>query len=335
MQKNIRKISYLFLLFPILFLACGPNTGTNMDSGITLVSSYDTPGRAQKVFVQNRYAYIADGSNGLLILDVANPTFPEFLANMSTPGPALDVFVTDDYYCYVIYQSGQNKQVHIFDISAPENPVLAGNLDSLTTIDMSIFAAEHYAYIAAGDAGFKIFNMVDPTRPHTLGLINGFFSQGKIFVSGTHAYLTYYDISGTYTKLQIINIADRSNPSLEGSLILLPQSANDLFVFNDYAFVALADSGLKIVDVLNPSSPTLVNSYPSYGTANGVFIDGGSVYIADGSNGVQMLNIVDAAQPLFEGSFDTRGYAYDVFVSGGYIFVADGDAGLEILEYLR
>jgi len=42
----------------------------------------NTDGYAKGVFVSGDYAYVADGYNGLLIMDVSNPTNPEIVFDM-------------------------------------------------------------------------------------------------------------------------------------------------------------------------------------------------------------------------------------------------------------
>jgi hypothetical protein len=57
------------------------------------VSAIHTPGEAQGVYVSGKYAYVADGTYGLCILDVSNPFLPHEAAHYDTPGSAARVFV--------------------------------------------------------------------------------------------------------------------------------------------------------------------------------------------------------------------------------------------------
>lgn len=51
------------------------------------IASYDTSGTAYDVVVANGYAYIADGTSGVVILSVANPASPAYVTTYDTPGP--------------------------------------------------------------------------------------------------------------------------------------------------------------------------------------------------------------------------------------------------------
>jgi len=39
----------------------------------------DTPGNAVSVYVQNKYAYVADENNGVVVIDVSIPKSPEIV----------------------------------------------------------------------------------------------------------------------------------------------------------------------------------------------------------------------------------------------------------------
>ncbi|MDP6534236.1 MAG: hypothetical protein QF822_03320, partial [Candidatus Poseidoniia archaeon] len=57
---------------------------------------YDTSGYAQSVAVSGGYAYVADG-NGLVVLDVSDPTNPTRAGGYDTSGSAFGVAVAGDY----------------------------------------------------------------------------------------------------------------------------------------------------------------------------------------------------------------------------------------------
>lgn len=56
---------------------------------------YKTPGVAQRVALQGRVAYVADGASGLTVVDLANPRQPVVLGSHPTASAARDVAVAD------------------------------------------------------------------------------------------------------------------------------------------------------------------------------------------------------------------------------------------------
>jgi hypothetical protein len=109
--------------------------------------------------------------------------------------------------------------------------------------------------------------------------------------------------------------------------------AREVVVDGDYAYVAAYVSGLRVVDVSDPTSPTLVGSYNTTGLSRGVAVSGNYAYVADdGAGGVQVIDISNPSSPLRVGSYDTRGYASGIAVAGDYAYVADETYGLLVLD---
>lgn len=85
-------------------------TGSGFEAGakVSLLNSapapaglYDTPGLATSVYVAGNYAYVADYSSGLQIIDVSNPSSPTLAGSYNTPEIAWDVFIIGNY-AYVV-----------------------------------------------------------------------------------------------------------------------------------------------------------------------------------------------------------------------------------------
>jgi len=103
-------------------------------------------------------------------------------------------------------------------------------------------------------------------------------------------------------------------------------------VVGNYAYVADASSGLQIIDISNPLTPTLKGNYNTSGAAYGVQVVGNYAYIADGDPGLQIIDISNPLTPTFKGNYDTSGTAIDVQVLGNYAYVADDYKGLQIID---
>jgi hypothetical protein len=61
---------------------------------------YDTPGKANSIFVAGSYAYVADMSAGLRVIDISTPSNPQEVGNCATPDDAYAVYI-DSIYAYV------------------------------------------------------------------------------------------------------------------------------------------------------------------------------------------------------------------------------------------
>jgi len=86
-------------------------------------------------------------------------------------------------------------------------------------------------------------------------------------------------------------------------------SYQDVVVVGNYAYVAAGRTGIDIIDISNPASPTLVSQYDTSGPARDVFVDGNFAYVADSTAGLQIIDISNKASPTRLGGYDTSGDA--------------------------
>ncbi|NCT46097.1 MAG: endo-1,3-1,4-beta-glycanase ExsH, partial [Microcystis aeruginosa G11-09] len=103
-------------------------------------------------------------------------------------------------------------------------------------------------------------------------------------------------------------------------------------IVGNYAYVADGWSGLQIIDISNPATPTLKGNYDISSYAQDVQIVGNYAYVADGNSGLQIIDISNPAAPTLKGNYNTSGYARDVQIVGNYAYVADGYSGLQIID---
>ena len=55
------------------------------------IATFETPGRATRVSVDDHHAYVADSASGVRIIGLTNPSTPESVGMFITPRPARDV----------------------------------------------------------------------------------------------------------------------------------------------------------------------------------------------------------------------------------------------------
>lgn len=174
----------------------------------------------------------------------------------------------------------------------------------------------------------------EPT-PKTAG------SSESFVVTGLNSNTKYYFAIKTADEVLnwsgLSNVAIDSTKSPSGTVEFVgsydtPHHAVDVFVSGDYAYVADVWSGLQIINISNPSNPTLAGSYDTPYQAVRVFVSGNYAYLGDGDSGLLIINISNHSNPTLVGSYDTPSYARDVFVSGNYAYVADSDSGLYIIN---
>jgi len=85
---------------------------------LTLAGSYDTPGYASGVTIAGDYAYVADQSSGLLVIDISDPTNPSLAGSYNTSGSAMGVDITGDY----AYVADHDYGLQVIEYQRPDEP---------------------------------------------------------------------------------------------------------------------------------------------------------------------------------------------------------------------
>ncbi len=288
----------------------------------SLVGAYDTPGSAQGVTVAGGLALVADGSSGLQIVDITDPSAPTLVGTYDTPGFAQGVTVAGDLALLADGSSG----LQIVDITDPSSPMLLGTYDT-PDYAYGVTVAGDLAFVVDDQSGLQIVDITDPTAPTPVGSYDTPANAVGVTVAGDLAFVADY-ASG----LQIVDITDPSSPTLVGTCDT-SGFAQGVTVAGDLALVADGSSGLQIVDITDPSSPTSIGAYDTSGFALGVTVTGDVALVADDVSGLQLVDVTDPSAPTLIGTYDTSGSAYGVAVAGGRLaFVADDASGLRIVN---
>ena len=176
----------------------------------------------------------------------------------------------------------------------------------------------NYAFIGNG-ALFQTLDVSNPTNPQPVGqlLTDGLVS--KIIVSGNYAY--------TLSPFRIIDISNVSNPNLI-TTIQLPTSypAIAITVNGDLAFVGDSYGNIFIIDVLNPSQPTLLNKVGSMLTSgeviNSMAVFGNYLYVTCADfNTIDIFDISNPANPFKFDQFIYNGVGSSLAVKDSLLYL--------------
>jgi hypothetical protein len=308
-------------------------------------------------------AYVAMGTVGLQIFDVADPANPVWLGGFDTGDYANAVQVVGT----AAYVVGSASGLQIIDIANPASPVRLGGFDTsgaargiqvvgtvayvadgsagLVIVDVSNRASPvllgsydtagdaslvqvvgTVAYVADGSAGLVMVEVSDPTRPVFVGSYDTSGAARGVHVVGSVAY-----VADSAAGLQILDVGDSAHPVRLGGYDT-PGNARAVQVVGTLAYVADEYSGVQIVDVSLPASPVKAGDYTATVPVYGLEVDGTSAYLAAGTAGLQVLDLGDPVSPVRSGGFDTAGYANQVHTVGSLAYVADGLWGLQVLD---
>ena len=307
------------------------------------MSFYQSGGNINDLFVAGVYSYIADGADGLRIVDVSDSTNPVEVALYEEAGNAKAVFVSNNYA--FIGESSDIPNGGIFrviDVIDPSNPEEIGTCQIEHYID-EIFVMGDYAYLACyeidhnrgiHDGSLRVIDLYDLEYPEEIGIYYIDTNCYDVFVAGNYIYLTmrYVEDNREYYCIRIIDCSQPENLEEVGLFHTLDK-AIAVFLSDDYAYITISDSHpgegtttyyLSINDISDPTSPEEVSTVELPGEGNDIFVSGQYVYIADGwEGGVRVIDVSDPENPVEVGYYNTPGSAQKIMANNGMIYVAD------------
>lgn len=327
----------LFCCFMIvIFAGCktDPITPVVESSNISLISTYSTNASTNAVYVLpisgRNYALIADGSNGMQIIDVTLVNAPDSVSSYNTEGSANDVTaagINGDLYAFV---SDYSNGLDIVDISNPLNPYLAGTLNAGIGLVNTSFvdATRNLLYLSAGAGNYQIYDISNlPGEPTLLNAgYTGSQSINSLYASGNYLYIACGDIG-----LKIIDVTNPSSPQ-NVSLTNTAGITSDVVVSTGYAYVADSYNGMLIMDVSNPQAPVLKSKFTGSGQILAVYANNNNVFCADNNYGVENVNVSNPNSPVEAGYLQTNSSATGIMYFGGYIFMAAAEGGMAIFQ---
>ncbi len=265
----------------------------------------------------DRYVYgVADeGSEGLVIFDMnslPNGEICQVYQDNSVFSIIHNIFidVRNGFLYAVGRKGGVPNQWIVYDLKPdPANPTLVANKPIFGDYIHDIFVQNNRAY-ASSETSTIIFDVTDPVNPVYLAelTMSGYNHSSWIYEDGTKL-ITAFESSGV--PLRVLDITNAINDDLQviGSFKFPLESGDpDLiyhnpFILGDYAIVSSYYDGVTIIDVSNPSNPTLeayydtfTNSgYPSNNATDGCwgvypFLPSGNIIAADTQTGLYVLS---------------------------------------------
>ncbi len=325
-----------------------PTSGSAMDARDVAVIAYNeqalsNPG--QDPFVVDPrdpnakiYAYVANGKQGLLVLDVTKPQSQvpiplsleagiAGLPNSSGTGELVTVQIYRDRAYLAYNQQG----IYVLDTSNPASPKLIGMV-YLTQSENQVSGLDvegKTIYAATLTHGLAIFDATQTTQISQIGQYDAPAALQNLAVQGNYTFA----VDGS-RGLWVYDVSDPRHP-VEMTFTPIP-GARSVFVADQYAYLACGENGLAILDISNKASPLLLGRLDTPGSANAVHVISRNwdnllqriALIADGENGLVVMDVTNPALPITIGGFQQIGQANKLAVWQDYTFVASDPRGL-------
>ena len=288
----------------------GPYAYCAENFGFTVVDVSDPPnsfllthvyfprGRGVGVTVSGTLVVLADGQDGVKILDVSDPSRPIIKAEMPTPSWVGQADLSGSHLYWVDRDSG----LYVADISNPGSPQMIGSLNVIGGNVNDVVVCDSTAYVVNND-GLWVIDVSDPAAPSLQGMYTTPGTAASIVCRDEYAYV------GDRSSLQVIDVSNPSLPQFAGAADT-GVGVGHITLVNNYVYSS--GLGLQIIDVTDPTSPQLISTSLTHDHRyfRGLSVTDTLAYLITGGfwdDGIHIQNVSDPVSTFWVGSYDSPG----------------------------
>ncbi len=296
---------------------------------VTLSWNYDAPPEADGLVI-----YQGTDSPAAETVAILDPSETSYTIEILDP--------TAQFYFRAEAIDGEGQAIDM-SVEILSSPISALNMTLIGTLNpasrygdiwgyVDPTTGREYALLCARDDGLFVIDVTD-SQPVQVGFIPDGRDSKDIKTYGQYAYLV-----NEFAPIQIVDLADPTDPQLVGELDVQPGieggGSHNILVEGDYLYVVGGRSpgGLRIYSLADPTAPTFLGGIA--GTDGETYyhdvdIVGDVLYAAAiYDQGVDILDISDKANPTVTSNFQYAAVyqgAHNICATedGNYIFVGD------------
>lgn len=239
-------------------------------------------------------------------------------------------------YVPTIASDSGKKDLSIYDVGNPGNPVLLGEIEIGGKGIQSLSLSGNYLYGVSPDDDREVLviDVSNPVSPATITQVNldGNADAVSIFYADNFIYTGRKESIGV-NELAIINVNSPANPQIQ-STWETSEDISDIFVSDQRAYLAIDNSNktLTVLDVSNPSVPREAGFLNISGReGRSVFVQNASRVFLGTDSRFYILDAANPSQVLTRGSIDIGGSVNDIAVVGNFAFLATSNANKEFI----
>ncbi|MFH1843199.1 MAG: FlgD immunoglobulin-like domain containing protein [bacterium] len=294
-----------------------------------LLGSISLPGPPLDLVVAGDYAFVADYTNGLAVVDISDPFNPIFIDTLVSLHQARTVCLAGD----VAFIAMDNRHLGVADISDPENPVHLSTWVAPGLVRHAL-AVGDLLYVACDAAGLLLLDITDPLIPVQVGQhpVAPLHAAWRVTVAGDFAYL---GVAGSVGGVEVVDVSDPTNP-VHADDFLAGTNKQFVVVSGDECFAMSVNLGFSFFasfDISDPSFTTSLDSYDVLGAGGPVVLGGDDAFVLDGNEGLMIFDIENAANLTLEQSVATGGGDGGLAIAGDVAYVAETSGFTSYLLY--
>jgi hypothetical protein len=277
----------------------------------------------------NGYAYIAGGSHGLRVMDVADPDCITECGCYEPHNLATGLAVSGNHAYVSIVSESSNVL-----ISDPSSPTERSSL-SIEGLPKWISASDNYLYVPGAEIGnvpaVRVFDISNPVTPAFVA--DWLLPPGTVGVPlRVERYQNLVFVATAYGGVQVYDVTRIEAPVALGNWTLWDPISNPEFAVRNvklswpYLFVPDESYGLYVLDISDPTNIMEVANHYTPGNAWWVDIspDHDVLYLADFGGGVRIFDVSNPLSPVEVGSIaQNLNHVNRVVAKGDSIYVSD------------
>jgi hypothetical protein len=325
-RLNKGMIIIFIIIVPFSFLYASGNIIQNKVSApysVTLkqINEVVLPGSPIDIYINDDYAYVLCPS--VVILNINDPNnIPKPVVYTDLANNANSIAFNGSF-AYI----GQNDGIiKIVDFKTKNTPQSRGSIDAFGEIS-KVFIYKGYLYFIRRNFGLNVYDISIPDVPISRGtqVVTG--EANSLFVKDHYAYVT--SVNGNLT---IIDISDISKLPIAGTYNF-GINFYDVFVNENYAYVPQGETGVQVINVSKPLTPTHITNIFSRKFAKQVVVEGYYTWVND-DNSIQAFYSREPKDQLYAGSFSNYNGTINkiAVVDNKYIYLCSSDLKLKIIQ---
>jgi hypothetical protein len=257
---------------------------SNPTSPEMLSSLYDG-GSAMEIAVGEDIVYIADGQDGIEIINVTDLENPVEIYQYPVNTFSSDVELVGD----LLYAANWDYGLEIFNVSNPYSPVKIAQYVTSINCD-HVDVQDDIACVTDHRNDYTSIKMLNVSNPSSIQLLNTHAPASTDYwdpmIYGDFIYVGNHALGGG--GLHIFNMTD---PTSIYEVAEFDKGGSIFTVnFNDsFAFVADYDKGVIVLEISDPANPIEMGSFRDGGHAKEVVVKDNLLFVADREDGLEIL----------------------------------------------
>lgn len=262
----------------------------------------------------------AGRTDGLAVLDLADPPRPQSVARLSVKSPVLGLASDGERLALAAGHFG----CILVDAAEPKKPRVVGTWNETENV-VDVALAGDVAFLAEDAAGWRAVDFRDPERPRSLASVGTRGRVRRLALQGR--YLATAENDG---GVRIFDVTRPESPREVRALVL--EDVQAVAWAGDRLLVALGSGGLGVLDPAPDGGSRLALRLP--GPAFELAVEGTLAAVSDGADGVRLYDVSDPGQPRPRASvaLPRKLPAGALSLAGPRLYVAADTASVAVLD---